>query len=177
MSSPVVGVQDRPPLMPETIKFTRYYPRRGPSGAVVFIGMFSVMGVGWYYTAQNNHERREIRREKAWARISLVPLLQAETDRDVVRRLSSAAAKESELMSHSPVDKNWSAIDLKTPVKGIARYGAFDETRQEAQPVYHTERYVAPTYLFVAPDSDERIDAQWWRGTKFFTLNPPYHNR
>jgi hypothetical protein len=35
----------------------------------------------------------ELRREKAWARLSLVPLLQAETDRDKVRRLASLESK------------------------------------------------------------------------------------
>ncbi|KAJ3263189.1 hypothetical protein HDU77_011137 [Chytriomyces hyalinus] len=172
-----IGAQDRPPAMPETIKFTRYFPRRGPSGAVVFAGAMAIMGVGWYYVAQNNAERRELRREKAWNRISLVPLLQAETDRDLVRRLHSNAASESKIMEGSNDVKEWSAVDLKTPVKGIGRYGVFDETRQQATPVYYTERYVQPTYLFVAPDSEQVIPAQWWRGSKFFTLNPPYHNR
>ncbi|KAI8607224.1 hypothetical protein BC830DRAFT_1175556 [Chytriomyces sp. MP71] len=80
-------------------------------------------------------------------------------------------------MTASTSNKNWNAIDLKTPVKGIARYGVYDETRTAATPVYYTERYVAPTYLFVPEDSEERMGAQWWRGTKFFTLNPPFHNR
>ncbi|KAJ3010837.1 UNVERIFIED_CONTAM: hypothetical protein HDU68_001947, partial [Siphonaria sp. JEL0065] len=177
MSNYVAGVQDQRPAMPQTIKFTRYYPRRGPSGAVIFLGVFGIMGAGWYYVAQNNAERRELRREKAWNRISLVPLLQAETDRDLVRRLASNAAKESAIMAKSATDRDWSAVDLKTPVKGISRFGAFDDTRQDATPVYYTDRYVAPTYLFVAPDSDERLSAQWWRGSKFLTINPPYHNR
>ncbi|KAI9346267.1 GRIM-19 protein-domain-containing protein [Obelidium mucronatum] len=177
MSNYTAGIQDPRPAMPETIQFTRYYPRRGPSGAVIFLGVFAVMGAGWYFVAENNHERRELRREKTWNRISLVPLLQAETDRDLVRRLAANAAKEAELMAKSDKDKDWSAVDLKTPVKGIKRFGEYDETRQEATPVYYTDRYVAPTYLFVAPDSADRLASQWWRGSQLFTINPPYHNR
>ncbi|KAJ3136156.1 hypothetical protein HK100_002031 [Physocladia obscura] len=174
MGSYTLGVQDQPPPMPQTIAYTRYFPRRGPSGAVVFLGVFATMGVGFYYVGLNNAERREIRREKAWTRISLVPLLQAETDRDVVRRLASARAKESSIMQEK---HDWAAVDLKEPVKGIKRYGIYDETHQHATPVYYTDRYVAPTYLFVPRESGELLPAQWWRGSKFFTINPPYHNR
>ncbi|KAJ3207850.1 hypothetical protein HDU82_003246 [Entophlyctis luteolus] len=197
-----IGNQDRPPLMPETIKYTRYYPRRGPSGAVVFITMFVSMGVGFYYVGLNNHERHELNREKAWNRISLIPLLQAEADRDhvlfplftvyslvlsflrterkttnQVRRLASSRAKESAIMEKSHSNGDWAALDLKTPVKGIARYGAYDESKQHATPVYYTNRYVRPSFVFIPPDSGEVIPPQWWRGTRIFTLNPPYHKR
>ncbi|KAJ3378005.1 hypothetical protein HDU84_008028 [Entophlyctis sp. JEL0112] len=172
-----IGNQDRPPLMPETIKYTRYYPRRGPSGAVVFITMFVSMGVGFYYVGLNNHERHELNREKAWNRISLIPLLQAEADRDHVRRLASSRAKESAIMEKSHSNGDWAALDLKTPVKGIARYGAYDESKQHATPVYYTNRYVRPSFVFIPPDSGEVIPPQWWRGTRIFTLNPPYHKR
>lgn len=40
----------------------------------------------------------EFAREKAWARIHLIPLLEAESDRDAVRRQLAAAAHEKELM-------------------------------------------------------------------------------
>ncbi|KAI8607004.1 hypothetical protein BC830DRAFT_1073348, partial [Chytriomyces sp. MP71] len=97
MASYSVGAQDRPPAMPETIKYMRYYPRRGPSGAVIFGATLAIMGVGWYYVAENNAERRELRREKAWNRISLVPLLQAETDRDLVSAVVSEEATRNGL--------------------------------------------------------------------------------
>lgn len=40
----------------------------------------------------------EFSREKAWARIHLIPLLEAESDRDHVRRMMAADARERELM-------------------------------------------------------------------------------
>lgn len=40
----------------------------------------------------------EFAREKAWARVHLIPLLEAEADRDVVRRQIAAEARERELM-------------------------------------------------------------------------------
>jgi NADH dehydrogenase (ubiquinone) 1 alpha subcomplex subunit 13 len=41
---------------------------------------------------------RELKRESAWARIHLVPLLLAEGDRDAYRRDQAARARESEIM-------------------------------------------------------------------------------
>ena len=40
----------------------------------------------------------ELAREKMWARIHLIPLLQAEEDRDLVRRHWGLQAKEKELL-------------------------------------------------------------------------------
>jgi NADH dehydrogenase (ubiquinone) 1 alpha subcomplex subunit 13 len=40
----------------------------------------------------------ELKREKAWSRIHLVPLLVAESDRDAYRREQAATAREREIM-------------------------------------------------------------------------------
>lgn len=42
--------------------------------------------------------RSELAREKMWSRIHLIPLLQAEEDRDQVRRFYSQQALEKELL-------------------------------------------------------------------------------
>lgn len=42
--------------------------------------------------------RSELAREKMWSRIHLIPLLQAEEDRDTVRRHWAAQARERELL-------------------------------------------------------------------------------
>lgn len=42
--------------------------------------------------------RSELGREKMWSRIHLIPLLQAEEDRDQVRRHLADQAREKELM-------------------------------------------------------------------------------
>lgn len=41
---------------------------------------------------------RELRREQAWSRIHLVPLILAEQDRDAYRRQQAAVAREREIM-------------------------------------------------------------------------------
>lgn len=106
---------------------------------------------------------RELRREKTWTRINLVPLLQAETDRDLVRRLEAAKKREANLMEGV---EGWNPLDLKAPTPGVGKGGKRDST--QAEPVYHTDRYVNPTYLFMPWDSDARMESQWWRGTKMF---------
>lgn len=47
-------------------------------------------------------ERRELWREKTWARIYLTPMLQAEADRDDVRRYFANLEREKELMKDEP---------------------------------------------------------------------------
>ncbi|KAJ3409158.1 hypothetical protein HDV05_004566 [Chytridiales sp. JEL 0842] len=174
MSTTIPYRQDVPPPMPQTIRYKRLLPNRGPSGAAIFTASFLVMGYGWYWMAKSNEERRQLRVEKAWNRLSLVPLLQAETDRDIIRRQESYKSKESAVMSVST--ESWAPLDLKAPVKGIGKNGVRDP--EAAEPVYHTSRYVAPTFYFVPKEEGgDLIDAQWWRGTKMFTKNPTYHER
>lgn len=48
------------------------------------------------------HERNELAREKAWSRIYLQPVLEAETDRDNVRRHFARIAREKEIMKDVP---------------------------------------------------------------------------
>lgn len=82
---------------------------------------------------------RELKREKTWARIHLVPLLQAETDRDTYRRFLALQQRESEIMSGV---EGWVAGSLKEPVPGLGKQGKLDDHAKE--PVYHTKRYVGP---------------------------------
>ena len=53
-------LQDVPPPggFTETIRYQRYLPKRGPSGLVIFAGVFAMMGYGWYWVAQGNDEKR-----------------------------------------------------------------------------------------------------------------------
>jgi hypothetical protein len=81
-----------------------------------------------------------------------------------VRRFDAAAKREAEIMKN--VD-GWSAMDLKAPVKGVGKLGIRDEN--QAEPVYHTSRYVPPTLVFLPKEEEGFMSAQWWRGTKIFT--------
>ncbi|KAJ3260814.1 hypothetical protein HK103_007377 [Boothiomyces macroporosus] len=166
--------QDSAPAggFPTTIKYKRNLPTRGPSGAVLLLVAGAAMTYGLVKTTENTRERREIKREKTWARIHLAPIFQAEADRDMVRRMDAIAKREAEIMKDHP---EWAANDLKAPVKGLGKGGVLDENA--AEPVYHTERYVAPTTVFLPPTNESFLDAQWWRGTKLFTKNPAYHDR
>lgn len=46
----------------------------------------------------NMVDHSELAREKMWSRIHLIPVLQAEQDRDQVRRMWADQARERELM-------------------------------------------------------------------------------
>lgn len=68
--------------------------------------MFGVVGAicayGFWRVGQGNLERRELKREQAWSRIHLVPLILAEQDRDAYRRTQAALAREKEIMKDVP---------------------------------------------------------------------------
>ena len=120
-------------------------------------------------TNDNKYYYRELLREKAYARIFLAPLLQAETDRDLVRRLDCLKGREAGMMKDRT---DWSVLDLKAPVQGIGKGGVRDSAQSE--PVYHTKRYVSPTYVYLPQDNKEDtsfsiLSPQWWRGSTMST--------
>lgn len=59
----------------------------------------------------------ELKREQAWSRIHLVPLILAEQDRDAYRRNQAALAREKEIMKDVP---NWevSTVVFSFPSSG-----------------------------------------------------------
>lgn len=90
----------------------------------------------------------------------MVPLLEAECDRDMVRRMEAVKAREAAIM---PAD--WKAGDLKAPISALGD-----------KPVYNTDRYVQPSLVFLPKEEPSFIGAQFWRGTKVFT-KVTYFNR
>ncbi|SAM04732.1 hypothetical protein [Absidia glauca] len=93
------GTQDLPPSGGYAqVKYRRYLPKRGPSGAVIFAGITAICTYGFYQVARGNLEKKELARENLWSRIHLVPLLTAEADRDLYRRTEAAKAREAEIM-------------------------------------------------------------------------------
>ncbi|EFE37158.1 uncharacterized protein ARB_04687 [Trichophyton benhamiae CBS 112371] len=56
------------------------------------------MAYGLYKLFIGTRERNELAREKIWSRIHLIPLLQAEEDRDQARRYFADKAREKELL-------------------------------------------------------------------------------
>ncbi|TEY42025.1 hypothetical protein BOTCAL_0400g00010 [Botryotinia calthae] len=52
----------------------------------MLLAMAGVMTYGFWKVGKGIREQNELAREKMWSRIHLIPLLTAETDRDLVRR-------------------------------------------------------------------------------------------
>ncbi|OAA59789.1 NADH-ubiquinone oxidoreductase subunit [Niveomyces insectorum RCEF 264] len=91
--------QDMPPVGGYgPVQFKRNLPSRGFRPAVLLGICGAVMGYGWYKLAVGIREQHELAREKMWSRIHLIPLLQAEEDRDQVRRHLADQARERELL-------------------------------------------------------------------------------
>ena len=83
--------QDLPPKSGfNPIQYQRNLPKKGPTSVVLLMGLGSIMGYGWYQYMKGFKEQQELQREKAWLRISLLPFLQAESDRNTVRILHAA---------------------------------------------------------------------------------------
>ncbi|KAH8175205.1 GRIM-19 protein [Sarocladium implicatum] len=91
--------QDMPPKGGyEPIQYKRNLPAKGFRPGIMLLGMGAVMGYGWYKLIGGIREANELAREKMWARINLIPLLQAEEDRDQVRRYWADQAREKALV-------------------------------------------------------------------------------
>ncbi|EPQ59155.1 hypothetical protein GLOTRDRAFT_35185 [Gloeophyllum trabeum ATCC 11539] len=95
-----------PPGGFEAIKYKRNLPFRGPGGVAILAGVTGICAFGFYRLGQGNLEKRELKREKVWSRLHLVPLLLAEGDRDAYRREHAAVEREREIMKDV---KGWEA--------------------------------------------------------------------
>ncbi|KAK3179942.1 hypothetical protein K4F52_008685 [Lecanicillium sp. MT-2017a] len=93
--------QDMPPKGGyEPVQYKRNLPK-GARPGMLLLGMGAVMGYGWYRLIHGVREANELAREKMWARINLIPLLQAEEDRDQVRRYFADQKREKELLGEN----------------------------------------------------------------------------
>ncbi|KAI9758554.1 MAG: hypothetical protein M4579_003046 [Chaenotheca gracillima] len=91
--------QDLPPTGGyEPVQYKRNIPVRGFRPAYYLLAMGAIMTYGFYKYGIGVNEKNELAREKMWSRIYLVPLLQAEEDRDQVRRLWADQKREKELL-------------------------------------------------------------------------------
>ncbi|KAH0845650.1 hypothetical protein FOPE_12217 [Fonsecaea pedrosoi] len=91
--------QDLPPTGGyEAVQYRRNIPTRGLKPVWYLVGVGAVMAYGWRQVFVGQREKHEMAREKMWSRIHLTPLLQAEEDRDQVRRYYADLAREKELL-------------------------------------------------------------------------------
>ncbi|MCJ1274121.1 hypothetical protein MMC21_001916 [Puttea exsequens] len=91
--------QDLPPEGGyEPVQYKRNLPARGFRPSYYLFAMAAIMTYGMYKYGKGTRERNELAREKIWSRIYLVPMLQAEEDRDLIRRIWADKAREKELL-------------------------------------------------------------------------------
>ncbi|KAI1826367.1 NADH-ubiquinone oxidoreductase subunit [Xylaria intraflava] len=94
--------QDMPPVGGyRPVQYKRNLPASGFRPGTWLLAMGVVMTFGFYKLGQGIKEQQELAREKMWARIHLIPLLQAEEDRDLVRRHLADQAREKELLGEN----------------------------------------------------------------------------
>ncbi|MCJ1305498.1 hypothetical protein MMC08_008312 [Hypocenomyce scalaris] len=91
--------QDLPPSEGyDPVQYRRNLPARGFRPSYYLFAVGAIMTYGFYRLGQGVREHNELAREKMWSRIHLIPLLQAEEDRDLVRRHYAERAREKALM-------------------------------------------------------------------------------
>lgn len=97
-------VQDMPPKggYPYPVQWQRNVPARGFRPSIYFAGVLGICSYGFYLLCAGVRERNELTREKTWSRFYLQPLLEAESDRDYVRRYNNLRNNEQEIMSEVP---------------------------------------------------------------------------
>ncbi|KAI0474914.1 GRIM-19 [Xylariaceae sp. FL0804] len=79
----------------------RNLPAPGLRPSTLIVGMVGIMVYGWYKLGVGLKEQKELAREKMWARVHLIPVLQAEEDRDLVRRHLADQAREKQLLGEN----------------------------------------------------------------------------
>lgn len=91
--------QDMPPVGGYgPVQYKRNIPARGFRPITYLVGMHLFMAYGYYKLFYGIREQNELAREKVWGRLHILPLLQAEEDRDQVRRHFADKAREKELL-------------------------------------------------------------------------------
>ncbi|KAI9816502.1 MAG: hypothetical protein M1827_001634 [Pycnora praestabilis] len=91
--------QDMPPSGGyEPVQYKRNLPARGFRPAYYLLAVGAIMTYGFIKVGKGIREQNELAREKMWSRIHLIPLLQAEEDRDLVRRHYAEKARERQLL-------------------------------------------------------------------------------
>uniref|UniRef100_A0A671M5Y9 NADH dehydrogenase [ubiquinone] 1 alpha subcomplex subunit 13 n=2 Tax=Sinocyclocheilus anshuiensis TaxID=1608454 RepID=A0A671M5Y9_9TELE len=112
--------QDMPPTGGYgPVDYRRNLPRRGLSGYSMFGVGVGLMVFGYWRLFRWNRERRRLHIEELEARISLLPLLQAEHDRRTLRMLRENLEEEAVIMKDVP---GWKV----------------------GEKMFHTDRWVSP---------------------------------
>ncbi|KAM3451579.1 hypothetical protein MY3296_005244 [Beauveria thailandica] len=139
--------QDMPPKGGyQPVQYKRNLPARGFRPGTLLIGMGIVMSYGWYKLFHGIREANELAREKMWARINLIPLLQAEEDRDQVRRCWADQKREKELLGENTKIYHNDRYVINLP--GVISARGRIRLHMDSQLIFYS--FVRPT-LTVAP--------------------------
>ncbi|KAG5286177.1 hypothetical protein AALO_G00011890 [Alosa alosa] len=120
MASSKVKQDMPPPGGYGPIQYKRNLPSRGLSGYSMFGIGIGIMLFGYWRIIKWNRERRRMHIEDLEARIALLPLLQAESDRRTLRMMRENLEEEAAIMKEVP---GWKV----------------------GESMFHTERWVSPT--------------------------------
>ncbi|XP_028907656.1 NADH dehydrogenase [ubiquinone] 1 alpha subcomplex subunit 13 [Ornithorhynchus anatinus] len=136
MSASKVKQDMPPPGGYGPIDYKRNLPRRGISGYSMFAIGIGTLLIGFWGMTKWNRERRRLLIEDLEARIALLPLLQAESDRRTLRMLRENLEEEAILMKDVP---GWKV----------------------GESVFNTTRWVTPTpgELYSLRTKEERLNA------------------
>ncbi|SPO05521.1 related to NADH-ubiquinone oxidoreductase B16.6 subunit [Cephalotrichum gorgonifer] len=94
--------QDMPPVGGYgPVQYKRNIPSLGVRPRTYLLVGGAIMVYGWYKLVVGIRETNEYAREKVWSRIHLMPVLQAEEDRDQVRRYLADQAREKSLLGEN----------------------------------------------------------------------------
>ena len=102
----------------------------------------------------------ELAREKMWGRIHIMPLLQAEEDRDQARRYFADKAREKELLGTDAKIYNSDRYVLSTRIRMSIGLGKANQDSYRKQ--------LCPPYLHVYPQQGHSISA--WKIIKFMCV-------
>lgn len=92
-------VQDLPPRQGfRPIDYRRHLPQRGPPGWVWFLGVMTVVGTGFTLSAKGRRINQELDRERLQAQFAIEPLVEAEEDREYLRKKYESQLKEARIM-------------------------------------------------------------------------------
>ncbi|XP_033106991.1 NADH dehydrogenase [ubiquinone] 1 alpha subcomplex subunit 13-like [Anneissia japonica] len=115
------------------IDYKRHIPKRGFSGYAMFAGCAAIMATGYIMLKIGNKHRRRLQQEDREAYLAIMPLIEVETDRDILKRLKFNQEQEAIIMKDVP---GWNI----------------------GESVYNTDRWVEPCIedlYFLAPNKEK----------------------
>mmetsp|Transcript_9904 Transcript_9904/g.10003 ORF Transcript_9904/g.10003 Transcript_9904/m.10003 type:complete len:129 (-) Transcript_9904:102-488(-) len=97
----VRGVQDVPPPggFPK-VNLTRGIGPRGPPGWLIWLSVVTASIYGMWQIGRTNKVKRIDHKEKREARIAILPYLQAESDRQLIAKITESNRQEAEIMKN-----------------------------------------------------------------------------